>query len=237
MKNSQKRIEEIISQCRLEKRNVLLEPEAEEVLSLYEVSFPKAKVVKTIEEAKLTAKRLGFPVALKVISPQIVHKSDAGGVKVGLRSENEMITAFQEIMENTKNFNPDAEIRGVYLQKMASPDGREVIVGATTDAQFGQVIMFGLGGIFVEVLKDVVFRVAPVSRKEAKDMVKEIKGISILEGVRGKGPIDFDALHRTISNISRLVIDFPQFKELDVNPLYAYEDKILAVDARIILAK
>lgn len=237
MKNSQKRIEEIISQCRLEKRNVLLEPEAEEVLSLYEVSFPKAKVVKTIEEAKLTAKRLGFPVALKVISPQIVHKSDAGGVKVGLRSENEMITAFQEIMENAKNFNPDAEIRGVYLQKMAPSNGREVIVGATTDAQFGQVVMFGLGGIFVEVLKDVVFRVAPVSRKEAKDMVKEIKGIPILEGVRGKGPIDFDALHRTISNISRLVIDFPQFKELDVNPLYAYEDKILAVDARIILAK
>jgi len=180
------------------------------------------------------ARQIGFPVVLKVISPQIIHKSDAGGVMVNLKSEEEVERAFRKILENAKSYNPKAKIEGIYVQKMAPP-GREVIIGAVKDAQFGPVVMFGLGGIFVEVLKDVVFRVAPIDEEEAREMVDEIRGLPILKGIRGEKPIDFDSLSQAISNVSRLVVDFPQIEQFDANPVCVYPDRLYAVDARIIL--
>ncbi|RLE09661.1 acetyl-CoA synthetase [Candidatus Aerophobetes bacterium] len=212
----------------------LPEPVCEEILSFYDIPTPPAQLARESGEAVELARQIGFPVVLKVISPQIIHKSDAGGVMVNLKSEEEVERAFRKILENAKSYNPKAEIEGIYVQKMAPP-GREVIIGAVKDAQFGPVVMFGLGGIFVEVLKDVVFRVAPIDEEEAREMVDEIRGLPILKGVRGEKPIDFDSLSQAISNVSRLVVDFPQIEQFDANPVCVYPDRLYAVDARIIL--
>ncbi len=231
------KVKKIIRQYFEEGRKLLLEPEAEQVLSLYGVPVLPAKVAKEADEAVTIAKELGFPVVLKVISAQIIHKSDAGGVKVGLNTGEDVVNAFNEIMKNARNYDPKAKIDGLFVQKMSSPGGREVIIGATKDPQFGPVVMFGLGGIFVEVLKDVVFRVAPISPPEAMEMIQEIKGLPILKGTRGEKPINFDSLSKAISNISQLVFDFPEIVELDANPVYVYEDGLYAVDARIVLSR
>jgi len=212
----------------------LPEPICEEILASYNIPTPPARLAKESKEAVEFAKKIGFPVVLKVISPQIIHKSDAGGVMVGIKNEKEVEKAFNKILENVKRYNSRAHIQGIYVQKMAPPS-REVIIGAVKDGQFGQVVMFGLGGIFVEVLKDVVFRVAPIDRREAREMIDEIKGLPILKGVRGEEPIDFDSLSEAIANISRLVVDFSQIGQFDANPVCVYPDKLYAVDARIIL--
>ena len=212
----------------------LTEPVCEEILSFYKIPAPAACLAKNSEEAVKSAAKIGFPVVLKVVSKQIIHKSDAGGVIVGLKNKEAVKEAFNKILKNAKRHNPKAEIDGIYVQKMAPP-GREVIIGAVKDKQFGQVVMFGLGGVLVEVLKDVVFRVAPINKDEAKQMINEIKGLPILKGVRGEKPIDFDGLSKTIASISKLVVDFPQIAQLDINPIRVYPDKLYAVDARIIL--
>ncbi len=212
----------------------LPEPICEEILTSYNIPTPTAYLAKNREEAVKFAQKIEFPVVLKVVSPQIIHKSDAGGVIVGIKNEEEIKTAFDKILENARGYNSKAKIEGVYVQKMAPP-GREVIIGSIKDRQFGQVIMFGLGGIFVEVLKDVVFRVAPIDKEEAREMINEIKGLPILKGVRGEKQIDFDSLSAILSSISQLVVDFPKIGQLDINPIRVYPKGLYAVDARIIL--
>jgi acyl-CoA synthetase (NDP forming) len=173
-------------------------------------------------------------VVLKIASADIIHKSDAGGVKVGLKNKREVEKAYGEIMKAAKGKFPKAKIEGAAVQKMARP-GTEVIVGTFKDAQFGPVIMFGLGGIFVEVLKDVSFRIVPIERRDAAEMIKEIKGYPLLKGYRGMEPASLPALEDILLKVSDLVAKTPEIKELDINPIIAYKDSAVAVDARIVL--
>ncbi|MFQ5472854.1 MAG: acetate--CoA ligase family protein, partial [Dehalococcoidia bacterium] len=172
---------------------------------------------------------------LKIVSEDVTHKSDVGGVKVGIESAEEVRAAFDEIVAAVKKTQPDAAIDGVAVQKMA-PAGTEVIIGVSKDPQFGPVVMFGLGGILVEVLKDVSFRIVPLEGRDARQMVREIKGFPVLEGVRGQDPADLDAIEGLILQISKFIEAHPEIEELDLNPVFAYKDGCIAVDARIVIA-
>jgi acyl-CoA synthetase (NDP forming) len=194
----------------------------------------ETRLAKSKAEAQKTAKELGFPVVLKIVSPDIVHKSDIGGVKLGLKDEAAVGAAFDEIIAAAKKANPKADVHGVSVQKMARP-GTEVILGVSKDPQFGPVIMFGLGGVLVEVLKDVAFRIVPLTPRDAGQMVREIKGFPILQGYRGQEPADLAKLEQAILTLSKFVEVHPEIKELDLNPIFAYKDGIAAVDARIVL--
>ncbi len=216
-------------------RKILTEPEAKEVFAAYGLPVPKGKMAKNEEEAVKIARAVEYPVVMKIVSPQIIHKSDAGGVKVNIKSDDEVREAFRDIIENAKHYDSHADIFGVYVQHM-EPWGTETIIGSTYDKQFGPTVMFGLGGIFVEILKDVTFRIAPFSEDEAMDMIKEIKGYKILKGARGEKPRDIKAIAEAISCLSQLVWDFrDRISEVDANPVMAYENGIKIVDARIIL--
>ncbi len=177
-----------------------------------------------------------MPVVLKVISPEVIHKSDAGGVKLNLDSAEKVGHAYDDIMSAIKKKYPDAKINGVSVQKMARP-GVEVIIGMSKDAQFGPVIMFGLGGILVEILKDVSFRIVPLEKRDAREMVKEIKGYPVLEGYRGQEAVDIEYLEGLILKVSDFVEQHPEINELDLNPVFAYSDGATAVDARVILGE
>jgi len=195
----------------------------------------KAQLARSGKEAAQAAEKLGFPVVLKIVSPNVTHKSDVGGVKLGLQSAEEVEAAFAEITASVKQHQADALIEGVAVQKMAAA-GIEVIIGMSKDPQFGPVLMFGLGGIFVEVLKDVAFRIVPLEPKDARQMIREIKGFPVLEGVRGQPPADLAALEKLIMQVSEFVEAHPEIEELDLNPVFAYKDGALAVDARIVVA-
>jgi acyl-CoA synthetase (NDP forming) len=220
---------QISSQPRL-----LTEVESKELLKQWGIPVVETRLARSKKEAVSIGKEMGFPVVLKINSADIVHKSDAGGVKLGLANATQVGRVYTEITSSIKEKYPQAEIQGVSVQKMA-PDGIEVIIGMSKDAQFGPVLMFGLGGVLVEVLKDVSFRIVPVTRNDAAGMIKEIKGYPILQGYRGKEPVSISALEELIVKISQFVEQTPQIKELDLNPIFAYKDKALAVDARIIL--
>jgi acetyl-CoA synthetase (ADP-forming) len=194
----------------------------------------ETKLAKTQKEAVSLSQKMSFPVALKIVSPDVIHKSDSGGVKLSLNNVTEVKKAYDEILKKVKKQYPDAVIHGVSVQKMIQP-GTEVIVGTSKDPQFGPVIMFGLGGIFVELLKDVSFRVIPVEQRDAQEMIKEIKGYPLLQGYRGKEPANISVLVEIILKISKLIEENPQIKELELNPIFAYRNKAVAVDARIIL--
>ena len=228
-------VESIVSRARAEGRTLLSEIEAKELLHEAGVPVERAVLATTEEEARAEAQRIGYPVVLKIVSPDIAHKSDIGGVKVGLEDDAAVVTAFNEIMVNAKKASPGAEIEGIAVQRMA-PEGTEVIVGMTTDAQFGPVVMFGLGGIMVEVLKDVSFRVVPVTERDARQMIDEIRGRAILDGVRGQPPADKAAITSAILKVSEFVEQNPEVLELDLNPMRVYPDGAIAVDARIVLA-
>jgi len=225
----------IIQKALSEGRTYLLEPEAKEIIQSYGIPTTTFKIAKTPDEAVKHAEEIGYPVVLKIVSPDIIHKSDAGGVKVNLKNSTEVKTAFKEIEENVKKYKSNAKIIGILVQEYA-PEGREVIVGMAKDPQFGPALMFGLGGIFVEVLKDVSFRVAPITRYDAEEMIKEIKGYPILEGIRGQPPVDLDALIDILLKVSDLSMDHPEIDQLDLNPIFAYPEGAKAVDARIILS-
>src|SRR6266508_2029368 len=177
------------------------------------------------------ARSQGRAVLTEIVSPDVTHKSDVGGVRLGLESATDVEAAFNDIVAAVKAAQPDANIEGVAVQKMA-PAGTEVIVGMSKDPQFGPVMMFGLGGILVEVLKDVAFCIVPLEPKDAREMVREIKGFPVLEGVRGQSPADLGALEKLILKVSEFVEDHPEVEELDLNPVFAYADGVLAVDAR-----
>ena len=224
----------IFDKIRKEGRTVLTEFESKKLLKEVGIPIVETRLAKTQKEAVLLCQKIGFPVALKIVSPNVIHKSDAGGVKLSLNSVAQVRTAYREMMERVSQKYPDAVIHGVSVQKMVRP-GAEVIVGSSKDPQFGPVIMFGLGGIFVEVLKDVSFRIVPVRQRDAEEMIQEIKGYSLLQGYRGKEPSDIAALVEIILKLSQFMEENQQVKELELNPIFAYAEGALAVDARIIL--
>ena len=217
-----------------EGRDFLFEDEAKALCGLYGLPVTRIKVVEMEDDAVRVAKEFGFPVVLKIVSPQVLHKSDAGGVLINIRDEEGVRKGFNKIIENVKAHVPDAEITGILVQEMA-PDGTQVIVGSTNDPTFGPTIMFGLGGIFVEVLKDVSFRLVPITRVDAEEMVKEIKAYKILEGVRGMPPSDQETILDILMRTSEMLVECPEIKELDLNPILVYEKGAKIVDARIIL--
>ncbi len=224
----------IFDQVRKEGRSILTEFESKRVLKQAGISVVETKLAESQKEAVLLSRKMGFPVALKIISPDVIHKTDSGGVKLSLKNAAEVKKAYDEIFKKVKKHYPRAMIHGVSVQKMARP-GTEIIVGTSKDPQFGPVIMFGLGGIFVELLKDVSFRVIPVDKRDAQEMIEEIKGYPLLQGFRGTEPASIPAIIEVILKISRLVEENPQIKELELNPVFAYRDKAVAVDARVIL--
>ena len=213
---------------------LLTEVESKGLLTQWGIPVIETRLARSKKEAISLSKEMGFPVVMKISSPDIVHKSDAGGVKLGLDNATQVGKAYTEMMSSMKEKYPRAQIQGISVQKMAPP-GVEVIVGMSKDAQFGPVLMFGLGGVLVEVLKDVSFRIVPLTRRDASEMIKEIKGYPILQGYRGAEPADIGALEELIVKVSEFVEQNPQIKELDLNPIFAYKDRAIAVDARIIL--
>ena len=215
-------------------RNVLAEVESKELLQKAGIPVVEARLARTKREAVSLSKQMGFPVVLKISSPDVIHKSDAGGVKLGLANATQVGKAYSEIVSSIKQAYPEAEIHGLSVQRMAGP-GVEVIIGMSKDPQFGPVLMFGLGGILVEVLKDVSFRIVPVSERDARDMIREIKGYPILEGYRGQKPVSIAALEKLIVRVSQFAENNPHIAELDLNPVFAYPDKAIAVDARVVL--
>ena len=213
----------IFDKVKKEKRPNLLEEEGHEVLRAYGLPLPKSALAKTEDEAISLAKKIGYPVVMKIASPQIIHKSDAGGVRINLTNDNEIRDAFKTIIKNAKKYSKDAEIKGVLIVEMVK-GGKEMIIGSKLEPGFGPVIMLGMGGIYVEVLKDVTFKLAPITSKEADDMISEIKTQKLLQGVRGEKPSDISKLSECIQRLSQLVTDFKEIKELDMNPVLVMEE-------------
>jgi acyl-CoA synthetase (NDP forming) len=227
---------DVLSRARAEGRTLLNEVEAKQVLREAGVPVTDTTLATSPDEAVAQAEAAGYPVVLKVVSPDIAHKSDAGGVKLNLKSADEVRQAYDAILASCRAHVPGARITGVAVQHMA-PQGTEVIVGMTTDPQFGPVMMFGLGGIMVEVLKDVSFRLVPLTERDAAQMIDEIKGRPVLDGVRGQPPADIASLRTAILKVADFVEQHPEVRELDLNPVFAYPDGAIAVDARIVLSE
>ena len=222
---------EIIEGARAQGREALLEDEGQRVLKAYGLPLPESGLARTEKEAAELARKIGYPVVLKVSSPQIIHKSDAGGVEVGLKSDAEVRSAFRRIKAGAKKFDPKAEVRGVIVSEMVS-GGREMIVGSKAEPGFGQVLMLGMGGIYVEALKDVTFRIAPVSPREASSMAASLQASRLLSGVRGEKPSDAAALSECVQRLSQLVSDL-DVRELDMNPVLVLEKGCRVLDVRI----
>jgi acyl-CoA synthetase (NDP forming) len=213
---------------------LLTELESKKMLRKAGINVNDAVLALSRDEAIAASKEMGFPVVLKIASPDIAHKSDSGGVKLNLKTAAQVAKAYDAILEATRRHCPGARILGVSVQKMARP-GVEVIIGVSHDKQFGPVLMFGLGGILVEVLKDFSLRIIPISRRDAAEMIREIKGYPLLEGFRGQEPVDVSCLERLLLQVSQFVAENPRVRELDLNPVFAYRDGAVAVDARIVL--
>ncbi|HXI19761.1 MAG TPA: acetate--CoA ligase family protein, partial [Gemmatimonadales bacterium] len=206
-----------------------------ELLAAYGIPTAPGVMARTVEEAVAAAERFGYPVVLKIMAPDIVHKTDVGGVQVGIGNAEELRSGFADIMARARRRRPEAAISGVLVQPMRS-GGRELIIGMVRDPAMGPLLMFGLGGTLVEVLGDVVFRLAPIHRLDAEDLIGGIRGVRLLDGVRGAAPVDRAALTAILLRVSRLVTDFPAIAELDLNPVLAFAEGALAVDARVLLA-
>jgi acyl-CoA synthetase (NDP forming) len=214
--------------------SVLTEHEAKKLLAKYGITVTKESIAQNPDEAYAIASQIRTPVAMKISSPDISHKSDVGGVELNIAASDAKAT-YEKIISRIKKAVPDARIEGILVQQMAPP-GHEIIVGLKKDAQFGHALMFGLGGIFVEVYKDVSFRVAPITIKEALDMISEIKGYPILKGIRGRKPADIDAIARVLVMVSEMA-QKENIIELDINPLIAGENGAIAVDARAMIER
>jgi len=223
---------QIIDRVREEGRKVLTEVESKVLLSWAGIPTVDTRAAGTQREALAVSKELGFPVVLKVHSPDILHKTDVGGVRLGIANGSQVVRAYREILASAREKAPLARIEGVSVQRMA-PSGVEVILGMSKDPQFGPVIMFGLGGILVELLKDVSFRVVPLTQRDAREMIREVKGYPLLEGYRGQAPADVECLVEM--TVSRFAEQNPQVKALDLNPVIATKEGAIAVDARVVL--
>jgi acetyltransferase len=226
-------IDRVISEGRLS----IGDAEAREIMTAYGLRIPRSKIAETPEAAAEIAAQIGYPVVLKIASPDILHKTDVGGVKVGLRSASDVRDAFELMVYRAQRYVPGARVWGCLVQEMAAPGGLEVLVGMNRDPQFGPLVTFGLGGIYVETLKDVTFRLAPFSRQEAEAMLSEIRAHALLDGVRGQPPADKDAIIDALLRVNQLVQDFPQIAELDINPLIVYPQGqgAIAIDMRLVL--
>jgi len=229
-----KRAEEIMREVRDSGKTVLGENDGGELLKCYGFDLPPMFIAKSAAEAGDLAEQMGYPVVLKIVSPQILHKSDAGGVVVGLKDRKAVSEAFDEIINNARAYKPDAEITGVLVQKMAEP-GLEVILGASRYPGFGHLLMFGFGGVYVELFKNVTFRLAPIGRNSARRMIRSIKGFEMLNGYRGKPVADIETIERLLVSLSALVTDYPEIRELDINPLFVHEKGKGATVADIII--
>jgi len=225
---------EIFEKVKNSRRNNLTELESREILNYYKIPLVKGKVVKTIEGAKKFIEKTGYPTVLKVVSRQIIHKSDVGGVILNIDNEKKLFQAYHQIIKNIEKNAPKATIEGFFIQEMIS-GGQEVIVGGKLDPTFGQTIVFGLGGVFVEVFEDTSFRVVPITKEDALEMIKEIKAYKILKGYRGKPPVNIEALVDILLKTSKMLEENQKIKELDINPILALPDRAVAVDARIII--
>jgi len=213
-------------------QTVLTEFESKKLLREIGIPIPEQELATTKEETLTIAKKIGFPVVLKLMAEDIVHKSDTGAVKLNIKNEDETAQAYDELMKI-----PSQSEKSISVQKMADEPITELIIGMTTDAQFGPALMFGIGGILVELLEDVSFRIAPITEYDAREQIHEIKGFPILDGYRGKPKADIDAIVKTLLTISDLVTKHEEINEMDLNPVFIYEKGLICVDARIILKK
>ncbi len=229
-----RRTREIIETALKSGRANLLETEAKAICADYQMPIPLFELAKSAEEASNAAQRLGYPIVLKIVSQDILHKTEAGGVLLDIRNSAEVRDGFIRIMENAKKHSSKAKLEGVLVQKMV-PQGTEVIIGGLMDPQFGQTLMFGLGGVFVEILKDVTLRIAPITEQDAREMIREIKAYPILKGYRGQPPVDEDAIVDILLKASDLTMENPQINQMDLNPVMVYDKGSSIVDARMIL--
>jgi acyl-CoA synthetase (NDP forming) len=231
---NKKAVRQVLDRVKAEGRSALTAPEGKAVCDAYGIPVPKEGVATTPTQAAKLATAMGYPVVLKIVSPQILHKTEAGGVLVGLRTSAEVRKGFAKVLANAKKYDRKAEIRGVQIQQMVG-GGQEVIIGAVTDPSFGKLVAFGLGGVLVEVLKDATFRLAPASKDEALSMLDGIQAAEILKGVRGAKGVNRAALATMIQTVSKLVADFPEIAEMDLNPVFATDKGAIAADVRIVI--
>ncbi len=227
-------VRQVLNRIKAEGRDSLTAPEGKQVCDAYGIPVPREEVAASSSEAAKLATEMGFPVVLKIVSPDILHKTEAGGVLVGLSSAEEVSKGYDTILTNARAYNADAKVVGIQVQQMVL-GGQEVIVGAVTDDSFGKLVAFGLGGVLVEVLKDITFRLAPATREDAFSMLDGIQAAEMLKGVRGAEPVDRDALADLIVRVSELVNDFPEIAELDLNPVFADAKGAIAADVRIVV--
>jgi len=228
--------ETIIEKVLNERRSSLLINESQHICNLHHIPTPTFYVTATLDEAIRKANEIGFPVVLKIVSPQILHKSDVGGVLLDIKSEDELKVGYEHLLSEVRRKAPSAKIKGVLVEKMMQ-SSIEVIVGGVRDSQFGPCIMFGMGGIFTEVYGDVAFRVAPIDRIDALDLVREMKGSKILEGIIGKPPSDIDSIINLLINASDLMMEHDKIIQFDLNPVIVYPDGVYVVDSRIIVGQ
>lgn len=235
---AKKKVTEILNSVYKDGRRELMELESKQVLAAWGVPVNRTELARDLSEAVKVAREVRYPIVLKIASPDIIHKSEAKGVKVGLSSELELRQSFGELINNARAYKPDAKILGVTIQEYLPP-AREVIVGALQDPSFGSTVMFGLGGVWVEVLEDISFRLAPLSAEDAREMIQEIKGYPVLAGIRGTPPADVGALIDIIQKVGQIAHEFSEITEMDLNPIFAFDDGKGAVvaDARIILVE
>lgn len=224
----------LIERARQQGRTLLTELESKQVLHDLGIPTTLGQLATSEEDAMRAAEAMGYPVVLKIASPDIVHKSDVGGVKLHLQDGEAVRQAFRAMQRSVAAQAPGARVDGISVQPMAAP-GVEVIIGMSRDATFGPVLMFGLGGVLVEVLKDVTFRIVPLSQRDAREMIHDIQGFPVLAGYRGAVPADLEALQHILLTLSAFVAQTPEIKEIDLNPIYAYAQGALAVDARVLL--
>jgi len=227
---------QIIQKAVQQKQYQLLEPQAKELIEAFGIPTTRHSLVYSVKEAVLAANLIGYPVVMKIVSPDVLHKTDYGGVRLNVKNGDEVEYGYEGILKNVKKKVPDARIIGILVEEMATPS-TEVIIGGLRDPQFGPAVMFGIGGIFVEVYKDASFRIAPVDEFEAIDMINEIKGAKILKGFRGAEAVDIAALAQAIVHISDIMVSINEIKEIDLNPVLVYLKGIKAVDVRIILSE
>jgi acetyl coenzyme A synthetase (ADP forming)-like protein len=234
MSNSKDAVRKILDAVKADKRTSLTAPEGKLVCDAYGIPVPKEGVAKSAGEAAKIATDMGFPVVMKIVSPDILHKTEAGGVMVGVKTAAEAEKNYATILANAKKYKSDAKIEGIQVQQMLT-GGQEVIVGAVTDGSFGKLVAFGLGGVLVEVLKDITFRLAPATKEDALSMLDGIQAHEMLKGVRGSDPANRDAIADIIVNVSKLITDFPEIAEMDLNPVFATKSNAIAADVRIVV--
>ncbi len=223
----------ILDAVKKEERSILNYEESREIMKIAGIPLNEMKIAKNRDEAIFEANNIGYPIVLKIISKEVLHKSDAGGVKIGIKSDAELNEAYEEMMKNIKQHYPNAIIEGVSIEEMV--EGVELLIGTNTDSQFGKMIALGIGGIFVEIYKDISFRLIPITKEDVKEMINEIKGKKLLDGYRGMPIVDKEKLISLTLKVSQIIEENPSIKEMDLNPIVATNEGLKAIDARIIL--